>query len=283
MANDRQRIVQGSVFRFLVGKHQRPMTVHTALVAEQSSALRALVSGFMEEANIGTAVWEDVEEDTFAQFAQFVYTGDYPPPSCKTTEDPQVAAPEPIEFADEVVALQEPEQDMSQNLNDWGELTPKERRAAKKRGTQSIKRVAFHDLTYKASSSAKFVDMCRIRSNESSSEDYGPVFLGHARLYVFAEKWGVRSLKDLVLQKLHVTLREYKPYEARYGDVVELIRYAYENTPSCKRMDGLRELATQYVAHETPQIAGSEPCLSLVEDGGPFAKDLLSMVLEKVP
>lgn len=99
---------------------------------------------------------------------------------------------------------------------------------------------------------------------------------------MFAEKWGIRPLKALVLHKLHVTLCEYKPYEARYSDIIELIRYTYEYTPCRKRTDPLRELVTQYVAHEQTQIAGSEPCLSLVEDGGPFARDLLSMVLEKV-
>lgn len=50
-----------------------------------------------------------------------------------------------------------------------------------------------------------------------------------------------------------------------------------------KRLDGLRELVTRYMAYKTPQIAGSEPCPSVVEDGGPVARYLLSRVLEKGP
>lgn len=92
------------------------------------------------------------------------------------------------------------------------------------------------------------MDICKIRSNESSSEDYDPVLLGHARHYVFAEKWGIQPLRNLVLQKLDATLREYKPYEARCGNVVELIRYIYKNTPSRKRIDRLRELVTQWLS-----------------------------------
>ena len=69
------------------------------------------------------------------------------------------------------------------------------------------------------------------------------------------------------LHKLHATLCEYKRYEARYADVVELIRYTYERTPCRKRIDGLKELVTQYVAQEQIQIACSEPCLELVEAG----------------
>jgi len=73
-----------TVFSFrTIGKQKQPLTVHTALVAEQSLALRALVSGFLEEAQTGSATWEEVDEDTFARFAQFAYTGDYPPPSCE--------------------------------------------------------------------------------------------------------------------------------------------------------------------------------------------------------
>ena len=52
------------------------MMIHTTFAAEQSSALHALVTVFMEEAQTGTAIWEDVDVDTFARFAQFIYTGD---------------------------------------------------------------------------------------------------------------------------------------------------------------------------------------------------------------
>lgn len=52
------------------------MTVHTALVAEQFPTLRTLAGGFMEEAQTGTAIWEDVDEGTYARFAYFIYTGD---------------------------------------------------------------------------------------------------------------------------------------------------------------------------------------------------------------
>lgn len=62
------------------------MTIHKALVAAQSAALRGLVTGSMEEANSGKVVWEDVDEDTFVLFAEFLYTGDYATP-LKTLAD----------------------------------------------------------------------------------------------------------------------------------------------------------------------------------------------------
>ena len=249
------------------------MAIHTVLVAEQSPTLSTLVRGSMKEAQTGTVTWEDVDEDTFARWAQFVYTGDYPPPSCSIV-------PEPTAVAKDALPPPEPEREEDVDL-DWGTGSSKKRKELKKRG-QATDRIPFHDLVYPIPSLSKFVDMCKVRPNESPTEDYTPVFLGHARLYAFAEKWDIRPLKALVLHKLHATLCEYKPYEARYEDVVELIRYTYECTPCCKRLDGLRKLVTRYVAQEQIQIARSKPCLELVEHAGPFARDLLSLIMEMV-
>lgn len=71
------RIAQSPIFEFLVGPERKPMTIHKALVAAQSAALRGLVTGSMEEANSQKVLWEDVDQDTFTLFAEFAYTGDY--------------------------------------------------------------------------------------------------------------------------------------------------------------------------------------------------------------
>ncbi len=265
------------MFKFLIGKRQQPMTIHTSLMAEQSPALRSLVSGSMAEAQTGTAIWEEVDEDTFARFTQFMYTGDYPPPSHDTIIYSPAVTHNDADIEERTSPPAEPAQDL-----DWGSGSFTTSKKEKKKRPQIVERVQFHDMVYKVPHLSNFKDMYKIRPNESSTEDYTPVFVGHAQLYVLAEIWDIKPLKALVLSKLHATLCEYKPYEARYGDVVELIRYTYEHTPCRKRMDPLRGLVTQYVAHEQTQIAGSEPCLELIESGGPFARDLVSMLLEKI-
>ena len=254
------------------------MTIHTSLVADQSAALHSLVSGFMKEAQTGTVIWEDVDEDTFVRFAQYMYTGDYPPPPYDIKENSPAVKDDNANI-EEAIALAEPAQDTSIEFGFVPSFATNKKE--KKKRPQVAERIKFHDLVYKVPHLSNFEDICKIRPNESSVEDYTPVFLGHAQLYVFAEKWDIKPLKALVLHKLHATLCKYKPYEARYGDIIELIRYTYEHTPCRKRMDPLRELVTQYVAHEQTQIAGSEPCLALIENGGPFARDLVSIMLEK--
>ncbi len=99
---------------------------------------------------------------------------------------------------------------------------------------------------------------------------------------MLAEKHGIGKLKTLVLHKLHGTLCQFTPYKSRYCDVVDLVRYTYDHTPSRKRMDKLRELVSRYVAYEAKQIASSKQCLTLGEECGQFAKDLMLMLLERI-
>lgn len=142
-----------------------------------------------------------MDEDIFARFAQFVYTEDYPPPSCNTIEFSPVAGQDdpPVE---EPMAppLAEPEQNSSIGFgfNSTFGTSKKDR----KKRRQVIEPVGFRDLVYKVPLSSNFADMCKIRLNERSTKDYFSIFLGHARLYVFAEKWDIKPLKALVLHKL---------------------------------------------------------------------------------
>ncbi len=126
---------------------------------------------------------------------------------------------------------------------------------------------------------------CTPRPNSSPEEDYTTVFLGHASLYVFSEKYGVESLRALTLKKLHNTLVTFTLYPARIGDIVKLISYTYssEHTPDHEdRVDDLRALVIHYVACEVDTIAESELFLSLLEEGGPFVRDFWRKVKERI-
>jgi hypothetical protein len=46
-----------------------------------------------------------------------------------------------------------------------------------------------------------FTARYEVRQNSNLTEDYTTVFLGHAELYVFAEKWDIDVLKTLALSK----------------------------------------------------------------------------------
>lgn len=289
------KIVSSSIITFSVAEQRKPMTIHTALVVAQSPVLRKLVTGSMEEAQSGRVTLEDVDEDTFARFAQFVYTGDYMPAAHVLLEPEAFAPPETEDDTNEILQVDSSHPEMIEEEipcevpvpdNGWGFGFSSKK--GKKSGNKSKKwrstpRLPFHDRKYPLpTSSTCFKEKCETRANTSALEDYTPVFLGHTRLYAFAEKYGIESLKSVVLHKLHETLRLFTPYESRYGDIVELLRDTYDKTPTRRRLEPLRELVTQYIASEAKEVINTEQCLSLIEEGGQLARDLFAMLLERL-
>lgn len=267
------------------------MMMHSALIAEQSPVLRNLVSGPMEEAQARTVSWEDVDVDTFGLFAEFVYTGDYTPLAHITSEGPPAtstrAEQEQKAVSNSVEeSFDQPQEppDLYDPDGDYGGFGfhPKNRATNFPATTVSSSvPYRFKDESYPLPTSLESKATFKPRPNETSNEDYSPVFLCHAHLYALAEKYDIEALKATTLHKLHKTLCCYSPYEARNGDIIELARYVYQNTPTREWIDRLRELVTLYIAYEAETIASSEPCLSLIEEGGPFARDLFSKVLSK--
>lgn len=146
------------------------------------------------------------------------------------------------DIEEDMALLAEPAQDLNIGFGFSSSFATSKKE--KKKRPQVLKRIRFHDIVYKVPYMSKFKNICKIRPNKILAEDYTPIFLGHAQLYVLAEKWDIKPLKALVLSKLHAILYEYKPYKARYGDIIKLIRYTYKHTPCRKRMDPLRELVT---------------------------------------
>lgn len=119
------------------------------------------------------------------------------------------------------------------------------------------------------------------RQNKSPKEDYRPVFLAQARLYVLGEKYVIQTLKAKVLQKLYLTLCHFTLYKACVGGIVDLIRYTYANTTSLECMDQLRELVIHFVTDKPSELVRSKKFLALVEEGGSFSRDLGALVLER--
>ena len=290
------RIIESKIFEVTVGREKKPIHVHTEAIAQQSGALNALINGHMMEAQTKSATLEDVDEETFVRFCQFAYTGDYAVPGFLTEEksdtasDVQVAsdgqARSDSNIADPVpepAPVEEPtpveEIALEAVVDDWGAWgKPKK---PKKPSKKVRLRQSFEERAYPLPESQKrYLKECTPRVNGSPDEDYTNVFLGHARLYIFAEKWGVDSLKALTLNKLHRTLLTFNLYRGRIGDIIKLVNYAYsEDMPD---HDDLRPLVTHYVACEIDTIEASELFLCLLEDGGPFVRDFWCKVRERI-
>ena len=113
--------------------------------------------------------------------------------------------------------------------------------------------------------------------NSSSRQNFTPVFLAHARLYTFADMRLIQPLRSLALHKIHKTLKDFRLYDRRVSDVLELARYAYDHGPdrtSNGTIDDLRDLVVQYIACELDTIGKHTEFRQLMEDGGEFVGDI---------
>jgi len=118
------------------------------------------------------------------------------------------------------------------------------------------------------------LDSCEPVSNSNPKQDFAPVLLAHARLYVFADKYGIKPLQDLVLQKLQQTLVRFELYPERIKDILELVRYTYSDDHTLDNgADELRVLVAIYMASRIDKLKKSDYFLTLMEDGGAFARD----------
>ncbi|KAJ6125456.1 hypothetical protein N7471_012773 [Penicillium samsonianum] len=115
--------------------------------------------------------------------------------------------------------------------------------------------------------------------NTGTWEDFTPMFLEQARLYVLADKYGIERLCQLVIFKLYQTLRTFKLYDTGVSAIIEFVRFVYLNTPpNYGKVDALRNLATSYVVSVLGQIGRNECFETLLEEGGPFVSDFFHIL-----
>lgn len=113
-------------------------------------------------------------------------------------------------------------------------------------------------------------------SNNDEREDFTLVFLCHARLYKFADRYHCPEVVSLSLRRLRLTLSRYFYFEERASAVVELIRYTYQHTMEFEQgYDKLRLLVLDYATCWIQELSGEESLIELMKEPGPLASDLL--------
>ncbi|KAG9764826.1 hypothetical protein KCU73_g784, partial [Aureobasidium melanogenum] len=300
MSLDFRRILSSEPFRFLIGKDKALFTLHSHVPVGQSEPLLALVNGGMVEAQEGCAWLEDTDEATFVQIGEYLYTGDYTPTEPFDLLDElhvreesigshaqmimkrDILNDDAISAAAEVEVRSEqlPEEPISQ-ASDWGfcRSIKKEKRKYKKghdpvlwdvdgvpggptvEPSRSKRELLWDEFVHSFDS---YDQDLRPRQNMEPHEDYSAVFLGHAQLYVFADKYDIQQLAKLSLSKLGHTLAGFNVFNERIDDVVELLQFCYVNTPErAGTKDKLRDLVINQASTVENTV---EDFLMLVED-----------------
>lgn len=215
-----------------------------------------------------TVEFEDIDADDFFRICEFAYTGNYSPPM-------------PVgETSGKFVLAEYFVQRSSESA--WrGHTTP--------RNSSSVKSMDFYfNFKRKYPKASRYQKSGKIYSQDhtealhrtldiQTDQDLTPVFLGHARVYSFADKYNIHSLQSIALQKLYETLDGFHLSRDRIGAVIELIRYTYQNTQE-SFAEPLRDLVAKYVAIKIDVIGLSADFYSLLREGGEFVSHFWALL-----
>lgn len=246
-------LIASPTFKFLVGSERTEFVIHTALVASQSDTLRTLVNGPFRETQNGYAELASVSEDTFITFAEFMYTGDY--------ELPSPVYPT-ITIAEDSVRQTK--------------LDALKRKAA---GSGTVPSHPHWDRFKKDAKYGGKSDTASIPTlNANMDADYSSVFISQAKIFIFADCYGVDKLAGLSMYKLHRSLSGFRLNRARSLDVVALAEFCYD-TESPER---LRKLVAHYVACIAELLYTIESFVELIRQNGDFAADVNCAMAERL-
>ncbi|MCJ1458699.1 hypothetical protein MMC28_009073 [Mycoblastus sanguinarius] len=275
----------------------------------------------MAEAHRGYAVLKEVDQGTFSRFIEWAYKGYYTaagvrrevdvraspvnvsdhgqeetkPLALQSEELAPEALEEPTEVAEEL-AWPEPAMEVEapplweepslfrDEVPKWTfgtEKKSKKTKSKKAETKESLKESFIHRKVTIRRESISIPPSC---PNKDSSEDYTDVFLSHARVYVFADKYFIQPLKLLALEELQTSLAIYTLYRRRTGDIVALLRYSYANTgDSVRHVEDLRTLLRHYIGYEMDTLIKDPEFRELmVKDGGALLGDFTDMVAKRI-
>ena len=272
------------------------------------------MNGHMAEAQEGYVVPSDVDEETLVRFAEWTYTGYYNPADHSVAQGKddvgnKIAAPATNKsVADESPSPSPPNFDMARPLfgtsgtsgtSIWGPTSYKQNSKKQKRGNvweepphefsparatskSSKDKIKESFISRKSTTRQEHIAVPPTRPNKRPDEDYTEVFLSHAKLHVFADKYDIQTLKMLSLENLQLTLAVFTLYEERTGDITALLRYIYDCAQILPGMDEMRGLMIEYMAFEMETLMKDQGFKDLMEHRRDLIEDFMKVVQKRI-
>lgn len=271
----------------------KSLYIHRALIAEVSKPLERMMNNGMSETHVGRAVLEDEDLWTFTRFSHWAYAGFYKAAEFSERAESQ-AQQETNEKIDEGTAAPSlgviaPIYSLSIALA-VPDTVPLPRRVKKIHAYDNLPNPPISKESLKEA----FVKLrfCKAgderpiwtpRANTKASEDYTNVLLSHTRLYVFAEKYDIGSLKRLTLQNLHQTLAAFTLWPECVDDVVTLLRFAYGHTSKPEGgSEPMRVMLSRYIGYEMDKLVDETPFRDLLEEDRDFLDDFCAHIKKRL-
>ncbi|KAG5961167.1 hypothetical protein E4U57_007824 [Claviceps arundinis] len=278
-ASSYEEIIAFKPFKFVVGKEEKEIYMHSALVAKWSKVLDKMMNSPFIEGQQGYAVLADEDVKTIAAFAEFVYTGDYHLSSDKSPPD----SPKPHSTA----ACKDSDKELGRPLNDhWNAFATSKEYGYQGPPINTVK--SSYHCTNCCSTWNHYIKQCphcgcQVQGRQappapvlnpgSMRTDYSEVLVAHAKVFIFADCYGIDALVNLSMRKLHQALCGFRLSKARVGDILALVRFCYER-PGPEKLKRL--VASYSAAIMDPEVSDlmADCFQQLLKERGDFAADM---------
>ncbi|KAG6062522.1 hypothetical protein E4U32_002237 [Claviceps aff. humidiphila group G2b] len=247
-ASPYEGILKSPTFKFVVGEAKEELFLYSALVASKSEVLGKMINGPFIEGQQGYVTLADEDVRTITAFAEFAFTGDYQiklDTSEKPGGRPHRPRPGDPDDADRVRVLERP------SNTHWEMFT-----LGKEYGN------------FGSSTNHKILS-----DPKSVYTSHSRFLIAHAKIFIFADCYGVAGLLDLAMQKLHKALCGFQLSLERIGDILDLVRFCYERP--CP--DKLKRLVASYsaaIVDSRGKNVAAECFRGLMKERGDFAADM---------
>jgi hypothetical protein len=257
------------------------VTVHAKVIASLSPSLNKLVADRRHASQQNVIRFHHVEKEVFMAVVEFAYRQYYTIPSCldkgSTTGDTQDVEQEVSNRTEQhcIVRRTQNEQDETGNLS-------LAQRWARRTYLWSSSWNPRH-MTYES--------MQNIQGGPPIHRNYVPIFILHAKIYMFARLHLVLSLSDLALQRLHADLETFDQPDwwrdkIRIQDLRELATFAYSDDKIPDRyFEGqaveLRRLVLEFMVIHIHHLKKIPEIEGLMRNNHKFTVDLLHLLIEE--
>lgn len=116
-----------------------------------------------------------------------------------------------------------------------------------------------------------------------ASSSYEPDLLAHAKIYVFADRYLIDSLRDQCLKSLHRDLCNFSINLQDIEEILELLEYTYEQTgrQSSSEIHSLRSVVIHYTACEIRTLIEETRFRSLLDSCGEMGSELVAQLFSQ--
>jgi len=259
-----------------------------ALIAHQSTAFDRLVNGEMCEARDGFAKLDDVDEATFVRFGQWMYTRSYEVRNHSNLERKiDIIGLHPWDYGLSPMMKRRKQKEMILD-GTWDSRITHEDMVQAEEATrvhefnpeQSKRQAVWSKFTRRSNYTLAMPP----RANSTIKySDLAEIFLAHAELYCFADKYGVENLSKLCLQNLRVSLIDCECHDTQMGGLLELLAFVAENTPPISgHEENLRSVLLDYFVIIYELVAENEIFQELLERNSTITKEFMLAMRQRL-